>query len=160
MTSHKNTLHQYAARKRATLGRTNSAFVGRRVQIVVATIIAPWAIVPAVALWIFLVELGAAYEVLVGERYFLESLFQYFSFVGIWTIVGVTIAYPATVLIGIPTHILLVLLKFERLVAYLLAGSVGGFLISLLTKTGLGSTLFLVCCGALVAVVFWAIVKR
>lgn len=160
MTSRKNTLHLYAARKRSKLGQTNSVFDGRKARIVVATIIAPWAIAPAVALWVLLWSLDTVYDVFIGERYFMESFFQYLGLAGKWTIVGITISYAATILIGIPTHLLLIVLKIEGLIAYLLAGSVGGFLISLLIRTGLELKLFLVLCGASVAVAFWTIARR
>lgn len=159
MPSHKDSLHLHAAGKRAWLDRTAPGFEGRRVRIFVATTIAPWAIVPAVALWVLLGQLDAVYEVFDGERYFVESLFKYLAFVGKLTIIGITIAYAATILIGVPTHIFLVLLRIEGFTAYLFAGSVGGFLVSLLVRTGLELKIFLVCCGASVAVAFWAIAR-
>ena len=125
-----------------------------------ATTLAPWAIVPVIAVWVFVGRFDAVVDVMKGDQYFFESFARYLTFVVQWTSIGIGVAYAATVLYGIPAYLTLAMFKYERPLGFLLAGTLGGGLLALLWNVGLIFGAVLVACGASVATVFWAIIRK
>ena len=131
----------------------DSKSVARR-RLVLAAVVAPWSIVPVLATWILVGGFDGVLSVLKGDEYFFESFFQYLTYLTQWSLIGIGPAYAATVLYGIPVHFALKGLEIANLIAFLLAGVLGGVLLALLFHVGLGFASILVACGAAVAFVF------
>ncbi len=130
----------------------------RRLRLLSATAIAPWSIIPVLAAWIFLVRFDAVLGVVRGDRYFFESLIRYLTFLVQWFQIGIGPAYALTILYGIPVHFAFKRLEVRNLIAFLVAGVLGGVLLALLFNFGPGYTSLMAACGAVVAVTFRAIV--
>ena len=133
---------------------------GRRCRIAMATAFAPWAIVPIVALWILVGRFDAAIDVVKGNVYFIESFVAYLSFVALWSLVGVGVAYAATIVYGIPVYLTLTRYQNDSLQTIVLAGTLGGGLLAILMNAGLLAGVVFVACGIAVSAVFWTIVNR
>jgi len=138
----------------------NRNAISQRWRFVLAAAIAPWSIVPVLAVWIFIGGFNGVLDVLKGDAYFFESFFQYLTYLAQWSIIGIGVAYAATILYGIPIYLALTKLEVGNLLAFLLAGVLGGVLLALLFKVGLGFAVILVVCGAAVAGAFRIIDKR
>ena len=132
----------------------NSTASSQRRRFVLAAATAPWSIVPVLAVWILIGGFDAVLSVLKGDAYFLESFFQYLTYLAQWSLIGIGVAYAATILYGIPIYLALTKLEVASLLAFLLAGVLGGVLLALLFKVSLGFSVILVSCGAAVAGTF------
>lgn len=137
-----------------------SVNIGRRRRIAIATALAPWAIVPIVALWILVGLFDSAVNVVQGDAYFMESFATYLSFVVLWSLVGVGIAYAATIIYGIPVYLTLTRYEHESLQSIVLAGTLGSGILAGLMNAGLLAGVVFVACGIAVSAVFWTIVNR
>ena len=126
----------------------NSTASSQRRRFVLAAATAPWSIVPVLAVWILIGGFDAVLSVLKGDAYFLESFFQYLTYLAQWSLIGIGVAYAATILYGIPIYLALTKLEVASLLAFLLAGVLGGVLLALLFKVSLGFSVILVSCGA------------
>tara|TARA_R110002096_G_scaffold57426_3_gene145628 strand:- start:4472 stop:4900 length:429 start_codon:yes stop_codon:yes gene_type:complete len=131
---------------------------GRRIAM--ATALAPWAIVPIVALWILVGRFDVATDVMNGDVYFFESFVTYLSFVALWSLIGVGVAYAATIIYGIPVYLILTRYKHGSLRSIVLAGTLGSGLLAILMGTDLLAGLVFIGCGLAVSAVFWIVVNR
>ena len=125
-----------------------------------ATALAPWAIVPIVALWILVGRFDVATDVMNGDVYFFESFVTYLSFVALWSLIGVGVAYAATIIYGIPVYLILTRYKHGSLRSIVLAGTLGSGLLAILMGTDLLAGLVFIGCGLAVSAVFWIVVNR
>ena len=138
----------------------NSTAVSQRTRFVLAASVAPWSIVPVLAVWIFIGGFDAVLSVLKGDAYFFESFFQYLTYLAQWSVIGIGVAYAATFLYGIPIYLALRKFEVTSLLAYLLAGVFGGVLLAMLFRVSLGFAVILVSCGAVVAGTFRLVDKK
>ena len=136
------------------------ANTGRRRRIALATTLAPWAIVPIVALWILVGRFDGALDVVKGDTYFFESFMNFLYFVALWSLVGVGIAYAVTIIYGIPVYLTLTRYNHESLKNIVLAGTLGSGLLAILMNAGLLAGVVFVASGIAVSAVFWTIVSR
>lgn len=133
---------------------------GRRRRIVIATAFAPWTIVPIVALWILVGRFQVAINVVKGGEYFAESFVTYLSFVALWSLFGVGVAYVVTIVYGIPIFLTLSKYEHESRRSIVLAGAIGSGLLAILIGADLLAGVVFVACGITVSAVFWTIVNR
>ena len=138
----------------------NSATTSQRWRFVLAAVVAPWSIVPVLAVLILVRGFDGVLSVLSGDAYFFESFFQYLTYLAQWSVIGIGVAYAATILYGIPTYIVLTKFEIVNVLAFLLAGVLGGVLLALLFKASLGFMVIFVLCGAAVAGTFRFIDKK
>ena len=121
---------------------------------VLATVVAPWSIVPVLATWILVAGFDGVLSVLKGDEYFFESFFRYLVYLARWSLIGIVPAYAITVVYGLPVHFSLKGLEVENLLAYVVAGVLGGAIMALIFGVGVVFAFILVACGAVVACTF------
>ena len=126
----------------------------------VATVIAPWATLPVIALWVLGKRFDAVLDVMNGDRYFVESFLQFISIVMVVAMIGVVIAYAFVLFCVVPIHLFLVLRDHERPQGYLLAGTIGAVVVSLVVVPGLVSTILYGISGAAVSGLFWVLSRK
>ena len=125
-----------------------------------AVVVAPWAILPIIAAWLLLVGFGAVLEVLIGDRYFVDTTMRYLALVALYTQFGLVIAYAVVLVYGVPLHMCLALRGYAKPQGYILAGVAGAVSIALVTGSGLTFAFVLAASGAAVSGLFWAISRK
>ncbi len=145
--------------KRSTLG-INQARTRSGMRFAAAMAIAPWAIVPVLALWILVGRSRDVINVATGDAYFFESLVKYLELVFQWSLVGIGFAYLATLVYGVPAYLILARINAGGFLALLVAGAIGGALFAALIGVKLTFGLMFVGCGMAVAAAFRVIASR
>ena len=99
-------------------------------------------------------------NVLTGDAYFFESLFQYLEWVFQWSLIGIGFAYLTTIAYGVPAYLVLAGIDADGFPPLLLAGAIGGALFAALAGVKLTFGLLFVGCGIAVAAAFRVIAGR